>query len=53
MRCSCGFFSEPRQYAAATRMSFDALPIQRCVRDVGGAAEVLPDDLAVFGSTFS
>ena len=33
MRCSCGFFSLPRQYAAALRMSLKAgmrLVVGRC-----------------------
>ena len=41
MRCSCGFFSSPRQYAAAERISLNAgMPLGG--RQVRAAAQVLP-----------
>ena len=35
MRCSCGFFSLPRQYAPATRVSAQPLPIMRVLGTCG------------------
>ena len=47
MRCSCWFFSEPRQYAAAVRISLNAVADPLGGGQVRPAAEVLPRQLAV------